>query len=49
MSPTFSEACSLSVAAGLLVLALAWALQPLLWTDPVPTAAQLYTAHSKES
>jgi len=36
----------LAVGAGLVLLALALALQPLTWSDPVPSAAELATAHN---
>jgi len=38
--------CVAAIVAGLILLALALALQPLTWSDPVPSAADLATAHS---
>jgi hypothetical protein len=38
----------LAVVAGLVLLALALALQPLTWSDPVPSASQLHDQHQKE-
>jgi len=37
----------LAVLAGLVILALALALQPLTWSDP-PSASQLHAQHQKE-
>lgn len=42
---TLPELCGITLAAGLLTLAALVALQPLMWHDPVPTAAQLYADH----
>ena len=36
----------LAIVAGLLAMALA--LQPLTWSDPVPSAGQLHAQHAKE-
>ena len=38
----------LAIVAGLVLFALALALQPLTWSDPVPSADQLHAQHAKE-
>ena len=45
MTPTRTESLALVVVIGLLLSAAALAFQPLMWRDPVPTAAQLYADH----
>ena len=42
---TLPELTDITLAAGLLALAALVALQPLMWRDPVPTAAQIYADH----
>lgn len=45
MSLTYSEAVALTLVAGLCALALALAVQPLLWS-PAPSAQAVYDAHA---
>lgn len=48
ISLSFGEAVAFTLAAGLCLMAMVLALQPLLWDAPVPTAAELHAAHADE-